>query len=549
MKRNGLSMLLAAALLASCNSESNQNPNPGSAALNSITEEGFLQNVKTLSSDEFLGRMPFTEGETKTINFLKEQFEQIGLEPGNGDSFFQEVPLVEITSSPSQQLSISGSQGRLDLTLLEDFVMGSRQQKEQVEVAESELIFAGFGIVAPEYDWNDYAGLDVKGKTVVVMVNDPGYYNNDLFKGETMTYYGRWTYKFEEAARQGATGVLIIHDTGAASYGWNVVRSGWSGPQMTLESEDQGASLASFEGWVSAESAEKIFALAGKDTSLLEAARQPGFKPVPLGLKTGVRISNQIEKSTSHNVIGKLTGSKRPDEVIIYAGHWDHLGVGEALEGDSIYNGAIDNATGIAAILEIAKAFKNAETPPERTILFMGLTAEEQGLLGSEYYATHPVYPLATTVANINIDAMGATGATRDITMVGYGQSELDAYMERAAREQDRTITPDPNPSAGSFFRSDHFNFAKVGVPAIYAGGGVDFIDTSSTAQEKREQFSGRYHTQRDEYDPAYWQVDGIMNDIRLFFQLGYTLSMESTFPAWKEGSEFKEAGDRRRAK
>ena len=549
MKKNGVFMLLAAALLAGCNNEGKQELSDNAAALNSITEEGFVESVKTLSSDEFLGRMPFTEGETKTINYLKEQFEQIGLEPGNGDSFFQEVPLVEITSSPSQQLTISGEKGKLDLTLLEDFVMGSRQLKDRVDVSETELVFAGFGIVAPEYDWNDYEGLNVKGKTVIVMVNDPGYYNKDLFKGQTMTYYGRWTYKFEEAARQGATGVLIIHDTGAASYGWNVVRSGWSGPQMTLESEDQGASLARFEGWVSAESAGKIFALAGQDTSLLAAARLPGFKPVPLGLKTGVSIGNEIKKSTSHNVIAKLTGSKRPDEVIIYAGHWDHLGVGEALEGDSVFNGAIDNATGIAAILEIAKAFKKAEVPPERTILFVGLTAEEQGLLGSEYYATHPVYPLSNTVANINIDAMGATGATRDITMIGYGQSELDAYMEKAARAQDRSITPDPNPSAGSFFRSDHFNFAKVGVPAIYAGGGVDFIDTSSTAEQKRAQFDGRYHTQRDEYDPAYWQIDGIMNDIRLFFQLGYSLSMESTFPKWKEGSEFKEAGDRRRAK
>lgn len=549
MKKKGLFMLLATALLASCNNEDTDGLKQDAVALNSITEEGFIQSVKTLSSDEFLGRMPFTEGETKTINYLKDQFELIGLEPGNGGSFFQEVPLVEITSSPSGQLSISGEKGELNLTLLEDFVMGSRQLKERVEVAETELIFAGFGIVAPEYNWNDYEGLDVKGKTVVVMVNDPGYYNKDLFKGETMTYYGRWTYKFEEAARQGAAGVLIIHDTGAASYGWNVVRSGWSGPQMTLESDDQGASLARFEGWVSTESAEKIFALAGKDTSLLEAARQPGFKPVALGLKTAVSIGNEIKKSTSHNVIAKLTGSKRPEEFIIYAGHWDHLGVGEALEGDSIYNGAIDNATGIAAILEIAKAFKNAEVAPERSILFVGLTAEEQGLLGSEYYATNPVYPLSNTVANINIDAMGATGATRDITMIGYGQSELDAYMERAAKGQDRTITPDPNPSSGSFFRSDHFNFAKVGVPAIYAGGGVEFTDTSSTAQEKRAQFEGRYHTQRDEYDPTYWQVDGIMNDIRLFFQVGYTLSMESSFPEWKEGSEFKEAGDRRRAK
>jgi len=539
-------LLIAATSLIACNTSENKSDPTDSSALNSITEEGFINTVKTLSSDEFQGRMPFTEGETKTINYLKEQFLEIGLKPGNGDSFFQEVPLVEITSTPNQELVFEGKGGKVSLKNLDDFVMGSRQVKENIHVKDSEMIFAGFGIVAPEYNWNDYEGLDVKGKTVVVMVNDPGYYDKSLFKGETMTYYGRWTYKFEEAARQGATGLLIIHDTGAASYGWNVVRSGWSGPQMALLSDDNGASLAKFEGWITADAAKKMFKLAGVDTNVIAAAKKPGFKAVDLGLKTSADVKNEIKKSTSHNVIAKLEGTKRPDEVIIYAGHWDHLGVGEALDGDSIYNGAIDNATGIAAIIEIAKAFKNAETPPERTILFVGLTAEEQGLLGSEYYAKHPVYPLAKTVANINIDAMDASGATKDFTVIGYGQSELDSYLETAVKSQNRTIKQDPHPSAGSFFRSDHFNFAKVGVPAIYAGGGVDFVDQSEEAKNKRAQFEGRYHTQRDEYDPAYWQMDGIMNDIKLFYEVGYKLSMETTFPKWKEGSEFKEAGEKR---
>jgi len=361
-----------------------------------------------------------------------------------------------------------------------------------------------------------------------------------------MTYYGRWTYKYEEAARQGASGILIIHDTGAASYGWNVVRSGWSGPQMNLLTADDGASLAAFEGWLSADAAKRMFNLAGIDSDVIEAAKKPGFKAVDLGLQTNVSITNKIKKAASNNVIGKLEGTKRPDEVIIYAGHWDHLGIGESLDGDSIYNGANDNATGIAAILEIAKAFKHATVPPERTILFIGLTAEEQGLLGSEYYARNPVYPLSKTVANINIDAMDAFGATKDITVIGYGQSELDDYVEDAAKQQNRTVKPDPHPSSGSFFRSDHFNFAKVGVPALYAGGGVDFVDTSQEAQRKRDQFEGRYHTQRDEYDASYWQMDGIINDIKLFYQIGYTLSMETTFPKWREGSEFKAAGENR---
>lgn len=544
MNRLTFIFLIAATSFAACNSAENKSGND--SALNSISEKEFVSTVKTLSSDEFQGRLPFTEGETKTINYIKEQFLNIGLKPGNGTSFFQEVPMVEITSHPNKELVFQGKNGSMTLKHADDFVLGSRQVKEDIQVKNSELVFAGFGIVAPEYNWNDYEGLDVKGKTVVVMVNDPGYYDKSLFKGETMTYYGRWTYKFEEAARQGATGLLIIHDTGAASYGWNVVRSGWNGPQMALLSEDNGASLAQMEGWISAESAKKMFELAGVDSTIMSAAKKPGFKAVDLGLKTSADIKNDIKKSTSHNVIGKLEGSKRPDEVIIYAGHWDHLGVGEALDGDSIYNGAVDNATGIAAIIEIAKAFKNAAAPPERTILFVGLTAEEQGLLGSEYCATHPIYPLAKTVANINIDAMDPTGATNDIIMVGYGQSELDKYVEDAAKIQNRTVKGDPHPSAGYFFRSDHFNFAKVGVPAIYAGGGVDFVDESEEAKGKRAQFEGRYHTQRDEYDAAYWQLEGIINDIKLLYEIGYKLSMESTFPIWKEGSEFKDAGEKR---
>ncbi len=546
MKRLPFILLIAATSLVACNSTENELDASDPAALNSISEDGFVNTVKTLSSDEFEGRMPFTEGETKTINYIKEQFENIGLEPGNGESFFQEVPLVETISSPMEELVLKGKNGEVQFKLLDEFVMGSRQVKESVTVNDSELVFAGFGIVAPEYNWNDYADLDVKGKTVIVMVNDPGYYDKSLFKGETMTYYGRWTYKYEEAARQGASGIMIIHDTGAASYGWNVVRSGWSGPQMNLLTPDDGASLAAFEGWLSADAAKEMFNLAEIDSNVIETAKKPGFKAVDLGLKTSVSIKNEIKKDVSNNVIGKIVGTKRPDEVIIYAGHWDHLGVGESLDGDSIYNGANDNATGIAAIIEIAKAFKNATVPPERTILFIGLTAEEQGLLGSEYYAKNPVYPLSKTVANINIDAMTASGATKDITVIGYGQSELDAYVENVAKLQNRTVNPDPHPSSGSFFRSDHFNFAKVGVPALYAGGGVDFVDTSQEAQNKRKQFEGRYHTQRDEYDATYWQLDGIMNDIKLFYQIGYTLSMETTFPKWKEGSEFKEAGENR---
>ena len=516
-------------------------------ALTTISKDSYIEHIKTLSSDEFEGRMPFTEGEEKTINYIKNNFEEIGLTPGNGESFFQKVPLVEVTSTPNKILNITGKNGNLSLSLLDDFVMGSRRQSELLEVKNSDLVFAGFGIVAPEYNWNDYEGLDVKGKTIVVMVNDPGFYNKELFKGETMTYYGRWTYKFEEAARQGATGIMIIHDTNAASYGWNVVRSGWTGPQMTLEMEDNGASLAAFEGWFSAESAKKLFDLAGIPNSILEDAKKPGFKAVELQLQTEATVKNDIKKDLSYNVMGKIEGSKRPDEVIIYTAHWDHLGVGEAMDGDTIYNGAIDNATGIAGLFEIAKAIKNAKIQPERTIIFLAVTAEEQGLLGSEYYALYPVYPLSKTVANINIDALGAGGLTHEISVVGHGQSDLDEYAEEAIKAQNRVIAPEANPSAGYFFRSDHFNFAKVGVPALYAGSGTDFVDKSEAATERRKFFEGTYHTQKDEFSAEHWNLDGIIQDLKFFTVIGYKLSMEATFPKWKEGSEFKEAGENRK--
>ena len=549
MKKINLFFILIFGLLIACNNDKDQKTNISidDNALNSISKDSYIEHIKILSSDEFEGRMPFTEGEKKTITYIKDQFEELGLKPGNNGSFFQEVPMVEISSIPPKTLTISGEKGNLSLTHLDDFVMGSRRQNNVVEVKDSELVFAGFGIVAPEYDWNDYEDLDVKGKTVVVMINDPGYYNKDLFKGETMTYYGRWTYKFEEAARQGATGIMIIHDTGAASYGWNVVRSGWTGPQMTLEFEDNGASLAAFEGWFTAESAKKMLALAGVSEDILEEAKKPGFKAIDLNLKTEAKIENQIKKDKSQNVLAKIEGTKRPDEVIIYTAHWDHLGIGEAINGDSIYNGAIDNATGIAAFFEIAKALQNAAIKPERTILFLAVTAEEQGLLGSEYYASHPVYPLSKTVANINIDALGAGGLTHDISVVGYGQSELDDYAEEFIQAQNRKTAPESNPSAGYFFRSDHFNFAKVGVPALYAGSGSDYVDTSAEAKERRAFFDGTYHTQADEFSAEHWDVSGILEDLKFFTNIGYKLSMETTFPKWKVGSEFKEAGENRK--
>lgn len=518
-----------------------------SVALNAITAEGFEEHISVLASDDFMGRKPFTEGDTLSVEYIKAQFEALGLQPGNGDSYFQEVPLVEITSTPHvPTLTIKGSSEEVQANFLDDYVIGSRRLQDKIEVASTDLVFVGFGIVAPEFDWNDYEGIDVQGKTVVALVSDPGRYDNDLFKADTMTYYGRWTYKYEEAARQGATGVLLIHETEAASYGWNVVRNGWSGPQLDLVSEDNGGSYTEFEGWVTTETAKKIFALGGIDYNVTEEAKKPGFKAVDLNVSTSVGINNSFRKSESNNVIAKIEGSKRPDEVIIYTAHWDHLGIGEAIDGDSIFNGAIDNAAGVSALFEIAKAFNAAQTKPERTIVFLAVTAEEEGLLGSAYYANNPVYPLNKTVANLNMDAFSPLGATKDVSIVGIGQTEIEDYVERSAAKFGRVVTGESNPSSGGFYRSDHFNFVKKGVPGLFMGSGSDFISADEEEIErKKNAFAGRYHAVTDEFDED-WDLEGIVEDAKLFFDIGYSMSMESTFPQFKERSEFFEIGKER---
>lgn len=548
MKKITSTLFLAAlAMSFACTSGDQAVTEIDQAALDAIDAESYATHIRALSADEFMGRKPFTKGDTLTVNYIEAQFRELGLEPGNGDSYFQEVPMAEITSLPeSKAWTFRGANGNFTIQHLDDYVIGSKRLVEEIKVDETDLVFAGFGIVAPEYDWNDYEGLDAAGKTVVVLVNDPGYYDKTLFKGDTMTYYGRWTYKFEEAARQGATGVLIIHDTGGASYGWDVVRNGWNGPQLNLQTSDNGASRAAFEGWLTAESAAKLFKLAGHEQDLIAEAKKPGFKPVDLGVKTSVTVNNSFRKSTSNNVIAKLPGSKRPDEVIIYTAHWDHLGIGDVVEGDSIFNGAIDNATGVAALFELAKGFKAAAVQPERSVIFLAVTAEEEGLLGSAYYATNPIYALNKTVANINMDSFSPLGRTSDYSVVGLGQSELDEYAIAAAAKQGRTVVDSGNPSAGGFFRSDHFNFVKVGVPALYSGSGRTIIGDEDEIAAARAKFAGRYHQVGDEFDEENWNLDGILEDIRLVLDVGYRLSMEKTFPKWKQGSEFKEIGDNR---
>lgn len=550
------SLLTASILfsLFSCqpgNEPTNYDPNAlDSAAIAAIDTDTYRKHVEILSSDEFQGRLPFTKGDTLTVNYIRDRFSELGLEPGNGDSYFQEVPLVAITSTPTTtNLTFNGAEGSLSADYLEDYVIGTPQLAETIEVDQTELVFAGFGINAPEYDWNDYEGLDVKGKTVVVMVSDPGRYDENLFKADTMTYYGRWTYKFEEASRQGATGILLIHETEAASYGWNVVRNGWTGPQLSLIPENKGSGLVKFQGWVSTETAEKLFAIGGLSPEVMEEAKKPGFQAIPMNVHTSVSLQNNVRESKSNNVIGKITGTKRADETIIYTAHWDHLGIGEPIEGDSIFNGAIDNATGVAALFEIAKAFKAAKVAPERSIVFLAVTAEEQGLLGSQFYAENPIYPLNKTVANLNMDSFDPVGAMNGFQVVGTGQTELEDYAVLSGAKFNRKLIPESNPTSGGFYRSDHFNFVKVGVPGLYMGSGGEYIDSDTVMiAARQEALQGRYHNVTDELD-EHWNFEGIIADVSLFFDIGYTLSMDTIFPTFKSKSEFKELGDKRLSK
>ncbi len=508
-----------------------------------ISEASLKSHVEILSSDDFLGRKPFTEGETKTVNYLVDQFQSYGIEPGNGNSYTQDVPLVELTPTPSETMIIEGNGKKVELKVLDEFVAYTERVVEESSIDASELVFAGYGVVAPEYNWNDYEGLDVKGKTVVVLVNDPGFASGDstFFKGEVMTYYGRWTYKYEEAARQGAAGCLIIHQTVPAGYDWSVVRNSWSSANLNLEQVGD-SYQPPILGWITRNAAIKIFEASDVDMrNFAEKSRSEDFQAVSLGLNASVSVSNKIKRDQSRNVVAKITGSERPDEYIIYSAHWDHLGIGPAIKGDSIYNGAHDNASGTATMLGIAEAMGKMDKP-KRSILFLAVTAEEQGLLGSKHYAQNPIYPPAQTVANINMDGITAFGPMKDLTVVGYGQSELEDIAEQIAMKQGRYIIPDPDPGKGYFFRSDHFQFAKVGIPALYASGsyehmtkGVGYIDSLNKIY-----LNDQYHQPQDEFHPESWVFDGMALDGTLMMEIGLNIANSDEWPKWKEGSEFK---------
>jgi len=517
-------------------------------AKKTIVAETFAAAVATLSSDEFEGRLPSSPGEDKTIAFLKEKFSALGLQPGNGNSFFQEVPLVGITSSEDLKMKVSGANFSKTLAFQKEFMAWTKRVIGVSSLNSSEIVFVGYGAIAPEYAWNDYQDVDVKGKTVVILVNDPGYATQDstLFNGNAMTYYGRWTYKFEEAARQGAAGAFIVHENEAAGYPWEVVSGSWSGKQFDLVNADNNMSRCAIEGWLSWETATQLFQGAGLDLATLkESAKSVDFKAVSSGLKSTVKVNNNVEQLRSQNVVAMIPGAVRPDEVVIYAAHWDHFGKVAGMAGDNIYNGAFDNATGTAALLEIAKAFMTLKTKPERTIIFLAVTAEEQGLLGSRYYATNPVFPSNKTVAAINMDGMNVLGKMRDITVVGYGNSELEGYLEKAARRQGRTLRPDPEPQKGYFYRSDHFNFAKVGIPALYTDNGIEHVEHGAdwTLQQLANYTAENYHKPSDEYNPD-WDLTGAIDDMRLLFEVGYNLANAAVFPDWFEGNEFKAIRD-----
>lgn len=513
--------------------------------LSAISADSIKQHISVLASDAFMGRKPFTEGEKRTINYLQQEFAASGLEPCVGNSFLQEVPMVNILAHAAPSMQVKSSKGNFELKAFDDYIIWTDKTDSSISLNNVGLVFAGYGVVAPEYNWNDYEGLDVQGKVVIVMVNDPGFWSGDttLFKGKTMTYYGRWTYKFEEAARQGAKGCLIVHNTAAASYPFTVQQNNFNTSRLQLDNRGKDIKNCDVIGWLPEMVANRLFTAAGFDSTLLVKANLRGFKAVPLNLKVSTSMKVQSTYNKSYNVIGKITGSKHPEEVIIYSAHWDHLGIGTPDEkGDSIYNGALDNASGTAGLLELARAFKSMKTKPERTIILLAVTSEEQGLLGSAYYAQNPIYPANKTVANINMDGLNRFAKTKDIIIVGEGQSDLEDYLKTEIEKDGGYISFDPHPEAGHYYRSDHFNFAKAGIPALYTETGIDVEGKGKEYGKKLsdEYRDNNYHRPSDEYDAATWTMEGAVHELKLLFRVGRRLAFEEKMPKWKPGSEFK---------
>lgn len=563
MKRLCLPAVLLASI-AACTSKSETPastapaapPQLSLASMPTIDQQKILEHIKVLSSDEFEGRGPGTKGEDLAVKYIGDQFTQLKLKPGNPDgTYVQNVPLVGIVATPVKPLTVTKGTQKHTFKWADDVVAWSKHVADGAAVENSDVIFAGYGVEAPEFNWNDFKDVDVKGKTILVLVNDPAVpdpsdpskLDPKTFKGDAMTYYGRWTYKLEEGAKKGAAAILVIHETGPAGYPFSVVQGNLR-EKFDLVTPDKNMGRANIEGWITLDAAKKILSLGGQDFDVLKKqARTREFRPVPLGLKASIAVKNTLRTIDSQNVVGKLEGSdpKLKDEYVVYSAHWDHLGVGAPVNGDKIYNGALDNASGVATVIEIARAFTEIQPQPRRSILFLMVTAEEQGLLGSLYYATAPLYPLNKTVANINIDGINQWGRTKDFTVIGMGASELDDYLKTAADEQGRVLRPDQEPEKGFYYRSDHFNFAKQGVPALDPDAGIDFIGKDSAyGKAKRDEYTEKdYHAPSDQIKPD-WDLSGAVEDAQLLLAVGYRVAYAERLPEWKPGNEFKATRD-----
>ena len=516
-------------------------------AQDAITEETLNKHISTLASDEFEGRAPGTKGETKTIEYLTESFAAAGLQPGNPDgTWIQKATMTGVKSELRAQFITDDERWVMETG--PDIIGNTYRTNRNVNLLKKGVVFCGYGVNAPEYNWNDFDGVDVKGKIIVVLVNDPpvmkdGEMDSEMFGGKAMTYYGRWSYKYEEGLRQGAAGVIVVHETIPAGYPFSVLQNGYNGEQLTIENKSK--KPLSFEGWMPVNAAEKLFEMSGLNYQKLKAkAVQPDFKAVTLKAKFTSRISNRVRRFSSNNVIAKYEGNdpELKDEYVIYTAHWDHIGKNPKLDGDQIYNGANDNALGTGAIMTAAEAFSRLAEGTRRSVLFLAVTAEEQGLLGAKYYALNPLYPLNKTVAVINIDAMGNTfGKTKDLIVVGKGNSELDQVLEYAAKQDKKYLIPDAEPEKGYYYRSDHFEFAKQGVPALYVDGGIDVVRKGKEfGHEMKDDYTNNhYHGLSDEVKDD-WNYDGMVQDVRILFRTGYSISQHDVWPNWSEGTEFK---------
>ena len=528
---------------------------PPTAALDAISAEDMLRHVKTLASDEFEGRAPGSHGEELSVKYISAQFKTLGLRPGNPDgTYVQEVPLAGIKSAPTAAFTVGGQTTTLHYP--EDFVASSERLQPEIKVDKSEVVFVGYGVVAPEYGWDDYKDVDVRGKTILMLVgdppvpdpHDPAKLDDNMFKGKAMTYYGRWSYKYEIAAKKGAAAAVIIHETGPAGYQYSVVKLSWAKENFAIDAPDKNMGAVPVRSWITLDVAKKLFADSGHDFDKLhQAAVSKEFRPVEMGITADLDVKQTVRTFKSHNVVAALPGSdpKRAGEWVIYTAHWDHLGKHPELPGDQIFNGAVDNASGMAAVLEIARAFKAARPGPARSVLFMGTTAEEAGLLGARYYAEHPLYPLAKTLADINIDGMGIHGKTSDLEDISNGFSTLDDLLAADAKAQGRTLLPNSRPENGGFFRADHFEFAKAGVPSLYMKYGKELIGKPAGLgdQLETEWILKHYHKPSDEVTPD-WDLSGAVQDAQLLFEVGWQVADGDTFPQWKPDAEFKARRD-----